>query len=237
MRRTSGLVLLLFSTASGATTVDSLVLRPHLNQPDILFSSAAGELQFVFFPESIELSDGQVVSRGAGSNNASSPVLNDDSIQSGVQTLTFSPDPIRDYLTRFGSFIPVLGGGIQIELDFLTLSIAGAESQAAGFLIGSAILTSDDLSVHPTASVGSIIPIAGNVQLLGGATFGPGLTSSDFSFTLDGQINLAVPEPSTLLLLAFGLGGVALEARRSPGHRRIGHSKPLFASDKRHYVK
>jgi len=125
-----------------------------------------------------------------------------------------SPDPSREFLTRFGSFISVLGAGFQIELDFLTLRIEGESSQGTGLLTGSAVLVADELGVHATAPIWSVVPITATVQLLNGAVFGPSLTDSDFAFTLDGEINLAVPEPASLLLLGFGVFGIACHARR-----------------------
>lgn len=206
----------LVPVAAGGTTVDGLLFQ-HFPQPsEVQFDGNTGEIRYVFFPERLRLSDGQVIDRGAGSTSGSAPLLAGDTIDSGVQTLTFSADPSRSYLTRFGSAISGLPGGFQIELDFLTLRIEGVSSQATGLLLGSALLVSDELGVHATAPVGSVVPITGTVELLDGAVFGPGLTASDFAFTLDGEIDLSVPEPASALPLGLGLSAIALGARRRP---------------------
>jgi len=197
---------------SRATTVDGVLFLP-IPGSEVDFDSSTGEIQYVFSVDCVVLSDGPNSCYGAGTTNLSGPILTTAAIESNLQTLTFSADPARDYLTRILRWVPELDEVLQIELDFLALRIEGEPSQSTGQLIGSALLVSDDRELHATAPVGSVIPITATVQLLNGAVFGPSLVDSDFTFALEGEINLAVPEPSTQLLLGLGLGIFCLAVR------------------------
>jgi hypothetical protein len=202
------------SSASSVITVDSLLFQRFPAPAEVHFDRESGSLQFVFFPDRIVLSDGQIIPIGAGGANASAPALATSSVGSNFQTLTFSRDLARDYLTRFGSFISSLGAGFEIELGFLDLRIQGETGQGSGLLIGSGLLVADNLGIHAAAPVGTAVPILARVELLDGAVFGPDLTLEDFDLRVDGEVPLVVPEPSGRLLVRLGVLAMALHARR-----------------------
>lgn len=209
---------------SRATTVDGLLFYAIPPIP-VHFDSSTGEIRYVFSVECVALSDLPNSCQFAGTTNLSSPILTAAATESNLQTLTFSADPARDYLTRILRWVPELDEVLQIELDFLALRIEGELSQSTGQLIGSALLVSDDRELHATAPVGSVIPITATVQLLNGAVFGPGLVDSDFDFSLEGEFDLAVPEPSTQLLLGLGIFALAVRARCLAGRSLEGRSR------------
>jgi hypothetical protein len=199
--------------AARATTVDGILFLA-IPSSEVDFHSGTGAIEYVFSVDCVVLSDGRTSCRGAGTTQRSSPILAAVAIEANLQTLTFSADPAREYLTRILRWVPELDEVLEIELDFLALRIEGLASQSTGQLIGSARLVSDGGELHATAPVGSVIPILASVELLDGAVFGPDLVASDFTFALDGAIDLAVPEPTTRLLLGLGLVALAARARR-----------------------
>jgi hypothetical protein len=225
------LLLVLVPAPALALTVDRLIVTTPSEVWAVEFVPDEGSaLQWILFPTHIQLSDGSVVPRGAGTGNASAPELRAVSTSAGSITGVFGPDPFpnNDYLFEFSSFIPSENGGVDLEVDFLDLQLSGELGSATGLLSGSGLLARDDGAgvnpVHASVPVGSVVPISLQVTLLDGVTFDPALFESAFRFEVDGAVDLAapIPEPGTAGMVALGFAFLGVRGWR-PGAPRGSH--------------
>jgi hypothetical protein len=147
---------------------------------------------------------------------------------SGYSTLASIPIGPSVYSVTSGD-LEVLAFYSMLDSTGSSAPVSNVQAPTTGSnnLVGTVGLTTDGITLQLNSVVLGTLP---------GASFG---ATSDLEIT--GEITwtgsvAAIPEPTTGVLMALGLGLLAGRRRRS-WPLRIGNSKPLFASGKRHDVK